>query len=139
MLLFRKEKTEHGYSYEFVNGTMKYETNTIITEELTPGDYVIYAKVDPSFQTKKFPQSATLNLYSKNLANLEPVLRTKYPSLVRDALLGHALKHKRSEYSDGKIWMSWQLFFQKGGFAYLAGGNSPNSQQTVVITFNEQY
>jgi hypothetical protein len=53
--------------------------------------------------------------------------------------LDHALTHKRSEYSDGKVWMSWQLFFQKGGFAYLAGGNSPNSQQTVVITFNEQY
>jgi hypothetical protein len=70
---------------------------------------------------------------------LEPVLRTKYPTLVRDALLDHALHNKRSEYNEGKVWMSWQLLFQKGGFAYLAAGNSPDSQQTVAITYNEEY
>jgi hypothetical protein len=57
---------------------------------------------------------------------------------VRDALLDHALHNKRSEYNEGKVWMSWQLLFQKGGFAYLAAGNSPDSQQTVAITYNEE-
>jgi hypothetical protein len=84
LLLIRKERNEQGYRYEFANGTMKYnETNTTLTEQLTPGEYVLYAKIDPTFKSKHMPPSATINLYSKNFASLQAAPRTKYPSLLR--------------------------------------------------------
>lgn len=70
---------------------MRYnEYNLTLTEKLSPGDYIIYAKVEPPFNTEKFPQTAVINLYSKLFASLQPVLRTKYPNLLRDTFLTHA-------------------------------------------------
>jgi hypothetical protein len=43
---------------------MKYsELDTVLTEKLSPGDYVVYAKVDPTF-SGKIPPTTTLSLYS---------------------------------------------------------------------------
>lgn len=109
-----------------------------MTEKLTPGSYVVYAKVDPTFSTHKYPSSAALNIYSKALPELSSVARTKYPNLIRSALENHAIHNKKSEYLEGKIWMSWQLFYQKGGFAYLAAGNGKDSKHAIVISFNEE-
>lgn len=116
---------------------MKYkDTNTTLTEKLSPGSYIIYAKIDPTLDTNKFPYSASINLYSKSVAYLHQALRMTYPNLIRDAFLDHAFHNKKQEYIEGRVWISWQLLFQQGGFAYLAAGNFKDSEQTVVINFN---
>jgi hypothetical protein len=107
-----------------------------LTEKITPGSYILYAKVDPTYKTHKLPQNAVVNLYSKSFPSFHAVPRTKYPTLIRDTFLNHAFHNKKNEFSEGKIWISWQLLFQKGGFAYLAAGNNRDSQQTVVINFS---
>ena len=113
---------------------MKYqEANTILTEKLTPGNYVLYAKIDPTIHSNKFPESAIVNISSKTLAALHQVPRTKYPSLAPDAFLDHAFHHKKQEYNDKKVWISWQLFLQKGGFAYLAFGNHEDSEMEIAV------
>jgi hypothetical protein len=118
---------------------MKYnEANTVLTEKLTPGSYVVYAKIDPTAISHRLPSTAMLNLYSKSLPELIAVPRTKYPDLVRNTFLNHATHNKKSEFCEGKIWISWQLFYQKGGFAYLAAGNFRDSNHAVVINFNEE-
>lgn len=137
-MLIKKERKEKGERLEFVNGTMRYnESNTTLTEQLLPGDYVIYAKIDTTFKTHKLPRTATLNLYSKNFATLKPVPRTVYPDLLRSTFLDHAFHNKKNEYAEGKVWISWQLLFQKGGFAYLAVGNDRESNKNVVINYSE--
>lgn len=108
----------------------------MLTEKLSPGDYVIYAKVEPPFNSEKLPQTAVINLYSKLFASLQPVLRTKYPNLLRDTFLTHAQQSKRAVYEEGKIWLSWQLLVDKGGFGYIAAGNSRDSKQSVVINLS---
>jgi hypothetical protein len=126
---------------EFVNGIMKYnEANTILTEKLVPGSYVVYAKIDPTAISHRLPsKAAILNIYSRSsLPELIAVPRIKYPTLMRSAFLNHAVNNKRNEFQDNKIWISWQLFYQKGGFAYLAAGNHRESNHTVVINFNEE-
>lgn len=109
-----------------------------MTEELKAGDYVVYCKVDPTYNSHRFPSSATLNLYSKNFASLRPVLRTIYPSLLRSTFMNHAADNKKSEYCEGKVWISWQLLLQKGGFAYLAAGNRADNNQTILINLKEE-
>jgi hypothetical protein len=56
-LLIRKEKGDlNTYKFHFVNGIMRYnEANLMLTEKLSPGDYVIYAKVEPPFNSEKLP------------------------------------------------------------------------------------
>jgi hypothetical protein len=70
---------------------MKYnETNTVLTEKLTPGSYIVYAKIDPTTVSHKLPETAALNIYSKSFPELVAVPRTKYPTLMRSTFLNHA-------------------------------------------------
>jgi hypothetical protein len=78
---------------------MKYnESNTILTEKLGPGSYVVYAKVDPTVISHRLPPKAVLNIYSRSFAELIAVPRSKYPTLMRSAFLHHAVNNKRQEF-----------------------------------------
>lgn len=75
---------------------MKYkDSNTTLTEKLTPGSYIVYAKIDPTLDTHKFPYSATINLYSKSVAYLHQAARLAYPNLLREVFLDHAFNNKK--------------------------------------------
>ena len=39
---------------------------------------------------------------------------------------------------DGKMWISWNLFFEKGGFAYIAFGVDSSSSKKFKISFDEK-
>lgn len=118
---------------------MKYtEANMLLTEKLTPGEYLVFAKIDPTRQSNKIPDNTTLSIFSKALTKLTPVPRTKYPDILRKTFLDQGEHSKKSIQNDGKMWLSWKLLYQQGGYAYLALGNAKDSDSAFVITFNEE-
>lgn len=50
--------------------------------------------------------------------------------------LPYAKSNKRKELNDGKMWISWKLFFTKGGYAYIAFGVDSSSDKKFVIEFD---
>jgi hypothetical protein len=50
--------------------------------------------------------------------------------------LSHAKHNKRQSYNNDLMWIAWKLLFQQGGFAYIAFGNSKESNKKFVITFD---
>jgi hypothetical protein len=50
--------------------------------------------------------------------------------------LSHARLNKRQVYNNGTMWIAWKLLYQQGGYAYIAFGNSSESQKKFVITFD---
>jgi len=40
-------------------------------------------------------------------------------------------------YNNNKMWISWKLCFQQGGFAYLAFSNQKDNDHAFVVNFNE--
>jgi len=48
-----------------VNGALKYnEEDAILNETLEPGNYIIYAKIDPTRSKQLIPRKTTISLYS---------------------------------------------------------------------------
>jgi len=45
---------------------------------------------------------------------------------LKKAFLSHARNHKRQNFNDDLMWMSWKLFNQ-GGYGYVAFGNDKDS------------
>lgn len=118
---------------------MKYtEASMLLTEKLTPGEYLVFAKVDPTRHSNKIPDSTTLSIFSKALTKLTPVLRTKYPDILQKTFLDQGEHNKKNTQNDGKMWLSWKLLYQQGGYAYLAVGNAKDSDSAFVITFSEE-
>ena len=52
--------------------------------------------------------------------------------------MAYARNHKRKEYHDGKMWISWKLFFEKGGYAYIAFGVEAGHNRKFVIKLDEE-
>ena len=52
--------------------------------------------------------------------------------------LSHAKLNKRQTYNNGTMWIAWKLLYQQGGYAYIAFGNSSESQKKFFITFDEE-
>jgi len=48
--------------------------------------------------------------------------KKKKHDFFQKVFLEYGRNHKRKEYNDGKMWISWKLLYEKGGFAYLAFG-----------------
>lgn len=51
--------------------------------------------------------------------------------------INHAKLNKRQTHNDDKMWISWKLLFQQGGFAYIAFGNSSDSDKKFVVTLHQ--
>ena len=127
--------------FEWVDGVLETtESSTRISVNLEPGDYVIYTKLDPS-PNNWHPEEGELSVYSKHFADIIPVGQKKYPGLPGKVLMQHA-KHvtkNRTEYEEGKLWVAWELLFKRGGFAYIAAGNSRDSTSLINIELDEGY
>ena len=118
---------------------MKYheEDNTLKTR-LTPGNYFVYTKIDPTLSGNLIPENMSLSCYSKHWVDISPVDRKKHPDFFQKIFMTYARNHKRKEYSEGKMWISWKLFFEKGGYAYLAFAVEAGHNRQFVIKLDEE-
>ena len=108
---------------QFINGVLKYnEEDTILTEQLQPGYYILFAKLDPTRNSKLIPLKSVLSVYSSCFTTLDPIPQTKYPNLFKQLFLNHARGFKKNVYNNGRMWISWKLLLQQGGYAYIAMG-----------------
>ena len=122
-----------------MNGILTMDqSSTRLSLNLQPGEYVIYAKLDAAL-SGYHPDKAELSTYSRNFADLVPTGQKAYPDLLKRMFLEHAKKdsHNRQDHADGKIWVSWDLLFRRGGFAYIAGGNASDSENNLTIELDE--
>ena len=70
-----------------------------------------------------------------------PVGQKKYPQLPGKVFKSHAKtvsSDQRFESDDGKIWVAWNLFLRKGGFAYIAASNDSESKEALTIELDEE-
>jgi hypothetical protein len=130
-------RTEQGP--EFVNGVLKYSAeDAVLTEALEPGNYMLFAKIDPSRIRHLVPSKTVVSVYAPGFTMLDSVPRAKHPDLLRHTFLAHARRNKKNEYNNGLMWISWKLLLQQGGYAYVAMGVDPQSNKKFVIDFSEQ-
>lgn len=78
----------------------------------------------------------TITCYSNSFIDMEPINKKKYPDFFKNMFLEYGRNHKRKEYDDGKMWISWKLFYEKGGFAYLAFGVNSVSRKKFIVKFD---
>lgn len=121
----------------FVNGVLKYnEEDTVITEDLEPGRYLLFAKIDPTREQKLIPDHTVITSYGPCFTRLTSIEQTKYPNLFREMFLAHGRTSKKNTYNNGLMWISWKLLLQQGGYAYVTMGVDPNSNKKFVIDFS---
>lgn len=100
---------------------MKYqEEDNTLKAELEPGDYLIYAKIDPTYNKKLLPEKMSISSYSNSFVDLIPLDKKKEPDFFKKVFLNYARKEKRKPSDDNKMWISWKLLYEKGGFAFVA-------------------
>jgi hypothetical protein len=56
--------------------------------------------------------------------------------LLQSAFLNYARLNKRKNYNNNLMWISWKLLFKEGGFAFIAFGNSYDSNKKFKINFS---
>lgn len=109
----------------------------MIKQNLTQGTYLLYSKIHPTPVKSYFPKSPKLVVYSQYNVKIDSVSQKSHPDLLKKTFLSHARNHKRQNFNDDLMWMSWKLFNQ-GGYGYVAFGNDKDSHDKFVITFNEE-
>lgn len=103
---------------------------------LHPGRYYVYTKVDPTIEKNLMPENLSVSCYSNSMVNISGENIKKHPDFFKKVFMTYARNNKRKEYEDGKMWISWKLFFEKGGYAYLAFGVQPGHNRKFVIHFD---
>ena len=109
-----------------------------MAENLEPGNYLLFAKLDPSRANQLIPAKSVVSCYSPSFTLLEHTPQTKYPDILRMTFLSHGREHKKNEYNNGLMWISWKLLLQQGGYCYVAMGVDAQSNKKFVIDFNEE-
>jgi hypothetical protein len=80
LLLIKNNKTD----FDFIEGILKYnEEDTILTETLEAGSYLLFLKIDPTRGRRLLPSKTTLSIYSTSYTSLEAVEKFKYPNLLK--------------------------------------------------------
>ena len=126
-------------NYEFIDGSLKYnESDTSVKARLEPGKYLIFAKVDPHPESNSVPTDLRLSSYSKHFVNIEPVKRDEHPKFFQKVFLQYGKEHKKKEYEDGKMWLSWKLFYEKGGYAFIAFGVDSSCNKKFKVEIDEK-
>ena len=59
----------------------------------------------------------SVSCYSNSFVDLKPLDKKKQPEFFKKVFLEFGRNHKRKEYNEGKMWISWKLLYEKGGFA----------------------
>lgn len=95
-------------------------------------------KVDPTQKTHTYPEKITLNVYSSFLTKIKEIARTLYPQILNEAFLHHAIANKTMDIPGGKAWISHQMLFQKGGYAYIAIGNNADNPYSITLPFSKK-
>ena len=98
----------------------------------------MYTKIDPTIEKNLIPENLSVSCYSHDRVDIVSEDRKKHPDFFQKIFMAYARNNKRKEYSDGKMWISWKLFFEKGGYAYLAFGVEPGHNRKFVIGFEEK-
>ena len=116
---------------------MKYnDKDTTLKANLVEGKYILYAKLDPSRAKGEIPEKSNVSSYSSNFLTLQTIEQKSHPNLLKKMFLNHAKFNKRQTYNNGLMWIAWKLLYQQGGYAYIAFGNSAESNKKFVITFD---
>ena len=125
--------------YEFMDGSLNYqEEDNSLKARLYPGKYYIYAKVDPTHNHGLVPENMSVSCYSTSLVDIIPEDKAKHSQFFRKAFLPYARQHQRKQLNDEKMWISWKLFFTKGGYAYIAFGVDASSDKKFIVGFDEK-
>jgi hypothetical protein len=82
---------------------------SVLKTRLLPGDYIVYVKLDPTIEKKRFPTEATLILYSEEKAKIQASIQANHQDFLKKMFLTYGRDHKRQLYNDDKMWMSWKL------------------------------
>lgn len=113
---------------------MKYnELGASIKARLHPGKYVVKTKADPHPESGSMPVELNISTYGKHFVEIKASKKENHPKLLQKTFLQHARHNKKKEYDDGKMWISWKLFYEKGGFAYIAFGVEPNANKKFKV------
>ena len=53
--------------------------------------------------------------------------------------LTYAREHKKKEYENGNMWLSWKLLYEKGGYAFIAFGVDSSCSKKFKVEIDEKY
>ena len=105
-------------------GNAQQKDNVLLTVDLKPGSYTVYALVEPTPIYELVPDSATLSVYSSHLAEMRVSDPFKCSNILKDAFLNDGIKYERKiSENNGKMTLSCRTLFQQGGFGYLVFSN----------------
>ena len=85
------------------------------------------------------PAELNISTYGKHFVEIKASKRENHPKLLQKTFLHHARNNKKKEYEDGKMWISWKLFYEKGGFAYIVFGVDANANKKFKVELAEKY
>ena len=89
------KKTNEGP--QFINGILKYsEEDAVLAENLQPGNYILFAKLDPTRGKQLIPSKTVVSCYSPCFTILDHVQKAKHPDLLRMTFLAHARNNKKN-------------------------------------------
>lgn len=74
----------------------------------------------------------SVSSYSLHMVDIIPADKKMHPDFFKKVFLSYARNNRRKEMNNGLMWISWKLFFDKGGYAYLAFGVDPRSDKKFV-------
>lgn len=69
------------------------QQHLILSDWLHKGQYLIWAKIDPTRITNYYPESATLSVHSNFMVQAIPVDYKKYSNVLKDAFLQDGLRN----------------------------------------------
>lgn len=138
ILLIKNNSTNIITDYEYLDGCLKYnEQHPNLKVLLSPGNYLIYVKLDPTPNSKSFPSKAHLIVYSAFPVLLKESSQAAEPDLLRRVFSAHGRNNKRQFYNNDLMWSAWKLISQ-GGYGYISFGNASESQFKFVIKIEEE-
>ncbi len=79
-----------------------------------------------------------MSSYSKSFVDIKPTKKEQHPKFFQKVFLEYARENKKKEYDDGNMWLSWKLFYEKGGYAFIAFGVDVACNKKFKIEFNEK-
>lgn len=109
----------------YLGGTMKHnQEHLMLTQQLEPGNYVVFVQVDPTRKTKLYPDSINISVHSSSIVQITPAEPGKYLTALHDAFLTDGLRNeKRMVENGGLMTLSYRLLFQQGGYGYIVFHN----------------
>ena len=127
------DENEH---YEYVDSKLENYLPTLPARclVLEPGNYMVYCKCE---WMDGLPNSLTFATYSSKKVSI--VRCEKDRRLIPEIMIDHAYKRGRRTMLDDKSWVSLELLYNEGGYAYIFADVEEGSSKKILLEWSREY